>query len=515
MNTRAMNTQALNTPAMTVATPFAALRSVAWPIGLGLLLLGGIFHREVAAAVQTWLDSTAYNHCFLVIPIAAYLLWDRRFELCGIAARPWRPALLLGVPLALVWLLAERLGIMEGRQLAAIGFVEVLFLAVLGPRLWWAVAGPLLYLYFLVPFGEFLTPQLQDITTVLVSHGLEVLGVPAYIDGYVIEIPQGTFFIAEACAGLRFLIASIAFGALYALIMYRSPVRRALFILASIVVPVFANGMRAIGIVYLGYLLDNAQAAAADHVIYGWLFFSFVILLLTLLGLPFRQDGTAPPPAEPRMVPVVRSWPRNAMATALALVAVAAVTPAVAGGLALATLRPAPVPEAIDVGPGCMVASMPAEGAVRGQRVTCGLLAMDMRWQAFSARSTAGAVMAGRRQMYRLVDTEGRSEAWLATPDGAPSAWRIMRSNDPFAMLAVGVWIDGKPVRPGMGMRIRMALDSLLGAAHVPLVVTVTPAIEWQRLPTAQRKMFEGELESFLLAHRELELAIGTVTGIR
>jgi exosortase len=212
MNTRAMNTQALNTPAMTVATPFAALRSVAWPIGLGLLLLGGIFHREVAAAVQTWLDSTAYNHCFLVIPIAAYLLWDRRFELCGIAARPWRPALLLGVPLALVWLLAERLGIMEGRQLAAIGFVEVLFLAVLGPRLWWAVAGPLLYLYFLVPFGEFLTPQLQDITTVLVSHGLEVLGVPAYIDGYVIEIPQGTFFIAEACAGLRFLIASIAFG---------------------------------------------------------------------------------------------------------------------------------------------------------------------------------------------------------------------------------------------------------------------------------------------------------------
>jgi exosortase/archaeosortase family protein len=297
--------------------------------------------------------------------------------------------------------------------------------------------------------------------------------------------------------------------------MYRSPVRRALFILASIVVPVFANGMRAIGIVYLGYLLDNAQAAAADHVIYGWLFFSFVILLLTLLGLPFRQDGTAPPPAEPRMVPVVRSWPRNAMATALALVAVAAVTPAVAGGLALATLRPAPVPEAIDVGPGCMVASMPAEGAVRGQRVTCGLLAMDMRWQAFSARSTAGAVMAGRRQMYRLVDTEGRSEAWLATPDGAPSAWRIMRSNDPFAMLAVGVWIDGKPVRPGMGMRIRMALDSLLGAAHVPLVVTVTPAIEWQRLPTAQRKVFEGELESFLLAHRDLEPAIGAVTGVR
>jgi exosortase A len=505
----------MNTPAMTVAAPFAAVRSVAWPIGLGLLLLGGLFHQEVTAAVQTWIDSTAYNHCFLVIPIVAYLLWDRRFELDGIAARPWRPALLLGVPLALVWLLAERLGIMEGRQLAAISFAQVLFLAVLGPRLWWAMAGPLLYLYFLVPFGAFVTPKLQDITTIMVSHGLDVLGVPAYIDGYTIEIPQGTFFIAEACAGLRFLIASIAFGVLYALLMYRSPVRRTVFILVSIVVPIFANGIRAIGIVYLGYLLGSAQAAATDHVLYGWLFFSIVILLLTLLGLPFRQDGAAPRPAEPRTAAAVRSWPRGAMATALALAAVAAVTPAVAGGLALATLRPAPVPEAIDVGPGCMVAPLPADGAVHGQRVTCGLLGMDMRWQALSARSTAGAVMAARRQMTALVDTESQSEAWLQTPDGAPSVWRIVRSNDPFGMMAVGVWIDGKPVRPGMRMRARMALDSLLGTTHAPLVVTVTPAIDWQRVPQAQWKMFDGELEKFLLAHRELETTIGTVTGVR
>ena len=195
------------------------------------------------------------------------------------------------MPLAAAWLVAERLGIMEGRQLAAVSFVEVLFLAVLGRRLWWAMAGPLLYLYFLVPFGEFLTPRLQDITTFFIRHGLEILGVPAYIDGYIIEIPQGTFFVAEACAGLRFLIASIAFGCLYALLMYRSPVRRGVFILVSIIVPIIANGFRGLGIVYLGYILGSAQAAAADHILYGWIFFSLVILLLIALGLPFREDG--------------------------------------------------------------------------------------------------------------------------------------------------------------------------------------------------------------------------------
>ena len=79
--------------------------------------------------------------------------------------------------------------------------------------------------------------------------GWRYWAIPAYIDGYIIEIPQGTFFVAEACAGLRFLIASIAFGCLYALLMYRSPVRRGVFILVSIIVPIIANGFRGLGIV--------------------------------------------------------------------------------------------------------------------------------------------------------------------------------------------------------------------------------------------------------------------------
>ena len=194
-------------------------------------------------------------------------------------------ALLLGVPLAAVWLVSERLGIMEGRQLAAVSFVEVLFLAMLGKRLWWAMAGPLLYLVFPGAVRRVSDARLQDITTFFIRHGLEILGVPAYIDGYVIEIPQGTFFVAEACAGLRFLIASTAFGCLYALLIYRSPLRRGVFILVSILVPIIANGFRAIGIVYLGYILGSAEAAAADHILYGWMFFSLVILLLIALGL--------------------------------------------------------------------------------------------------------------------------------------------------------------------------------------------------------------------------------------
>ena len=276
-------------------------------VSVGLIALGLMFHTEVVAAVTVWEQSTAYNHCFLVIPIVLYLIWDRRDTLHGVSADPYPLAALLGVPLVVAWLLAERLGIMEGRQLVAMSFVELLFFVVLGPHLWWRLAGPLLYLYFLVPFGAFLTPKLQDFTTLFVAHGLPMLHIPAYITGYTIEIPEGNFLIAEACAGLRFLIAAIAFGCLYALVMYRSALRRAVFIGASIVVPIIANGFRALGIVALGHYLGSAEAVEADHVLYGWIFFSIVILILIVLGLPFREDHK-PSPA-PRVAPVLRAEP--------------------------------------------------------------------------------------------------------------------------------------------------------------------------------------------------------------
>lgn len=488
------------------------------PVAAGLLLLGLLFNKEVVAAVQTWDASTAYNHCFLVIPIALYLLWDRRQDLVGIPVRPMPRALLLGLPLAAVWLLAERLGIMEGRQLAAVAFVEVMFLAVLGKRLWWAMAGPLLYLFFLVPFGEFLTPRLQDVTTFFVRHGLELIGIPAYIDGYIIEIPQGTFFIAEACAGLRFLIASIAFGCLYALMMYRSPTRRVLFILASIIVPIFANGLRAIGIVSLGYVLGSAQAAAADHVIYGWIFFSLVILLLIALGLPFRQDDySTRSTAHPAEDTMPASPMRTVLAIALGTVMVAAVGPAMTAGLAMAA-GPALTPTTIPVGPGCVIqpGTIAETSVVHTQRVSCGGVSMDMAWAAFSPRTTAGPLMAERRRLAATAITaEDFSQSWLNAGDGTTSAWQIMSAMDPGYIVAVAVWVEGKPVRPGLKMRLRMALDSLLGSRYAPMVVAVSPVVDWDKGAAATMSAAEASLTRFLISHPSLDVTIGTLAAIR
>jgi exosortase A len=270
-------------------------------LAIGALAFGLAFHVEVTRALTVWDESTAYNHCYLILPISAYLIWERRQALAARAPQPNGWVVIAMLPVALVWLFAARAQIMEGQQLAAMTLFELFVLAVLGFQVWRVSAFALLYLYFLVPSGAFLTAPMQDFAARFAVAGVELLGIPVYSNGLNIEVPGARFVVAEACAGLRFLIASVALGTLYGYTMYRSWKRRAAFVVVSIIVPIIANGLRVMGIVVLGYWLGNAEAATADHLIYGWVFFSLVSIILIVLGLPFRQavPAFAVPPTVP------------------------------------------------------------------------------------------------------------------------------------------------------------------------------------------------------------------------
>ena len=500
---------------MTVRTLFAAaelqegwkvMRAPVPALLLGLAVLGLVFHEEIAAAVFIWYDSTAYSHCFFVIPIAAYLAWDRRHSLASVTIEPLPWAALLALPLGAAWLVAERLGIMEGRQLVALTLLQVLFLTVLGWRMWWALAAPLLYLYFLVPFGAFVTPKLQDFTTGFINQGLDFLEIPYASDGYTIEIPEGRFYVAEACAGLRFLIASIAFGALYACLMYRSFLRRALFMLASVIIPIIANGFRALGIVVLGHLLGSAQAAAADHILYGWVFFSIVILLLILAGLPFREDmqakaaelpHTGQPPASPGM---------RRLLFAAALTAIfACIGPLTSAWLdrsaQAASLMPAPV---FAAGGGCRPASpgafvTPPDVAV--QRFICPTGQLTATVQAFPPRSNPASVLATQRQA--TGESSGNDDtvvSSLEVPGSEPASWHLVLTNEPARVTATALWIDGKPATGGLSGRIAMAHDSLAGSAYAPMLVTVTMQFPRPQLTSSDQQYAQRVIRAFLVA---------------
>jgi exosortase A len=502
---------------MTVRTLFAtadlsegwkAMRAPIPALLFGAIVLGLVFHEEIAAAVFIWYDSTAYSHCYFIIPIAAYLAWDRRHSLASVPIEPLPWAALLALPLAAVWLVAERLGIMEGRQLVAMTLVEILFLTVLGRRMWWALAAPLLYLYFLVPFGAFVTPKLQDFTTGFINGGLDFLNIPYFTDGYTIAIPEGRFYVAEACAGLRFLIASIAFGTLYACLMYRSFLRRALFMVASIIIPIIANGFRALGIVVLGHLLGSAQAAAADHILYGWLFFSIVILLLILAGLPFREDVRAKEAseAEPYAGPPPPSPAARRLLFAAALAAIfATIGPVTSAWLdrsaQAASAMPAPVFAAVA---GCRPMSAGASAAapdVAMQRFACGMGQLTVTVQAFPPRSNPARVITAERWATgELTGSDETVVSSLQVPGIEPDNWRLVLTTEPARVTAAALWVDGKPATGGLAGRLAMARDSLAGSAYAPMLVTVGMQFPGAQMSSNDAQSAQKLIRAFLTA---------------
>ena len=437
-------------------------------LGVGLLVLGILFREELAAARKGWDASAAYPLGGLVLPIALWLAWSRRDRLTALLPAPAPLLAVLAAAPALIWLAAERLGIMEGRQFALIGLVWVMALAVLGPKVCRAMAAPLAYLVFLVPFGAFLVPTLQAVTARIMVIGLNLLGISNYVDGVQIETPAGLFHVAEACAGLRFIVAALAFGALYAFTMFRSPRRRLLVMVLAVVVPILANGLRALGIVVLAEYLGSAEAAAADHVVYGWGFFTVVILLLVAAGLPFREDGEvyrAPSPARfpsPfRPAPAALLGPL-ALALALAL-GLSASGPAMAalldGGGASA---PAVLPASLRATSGCV-----AEGA----ELRCDEFQVRAELLVFSSRTTWRAVSAERTR------TAGGSDEDLTFVVPLPDAggiWQARHLEGGAGLVATAAWLNGQPAGDGLRSRAIQAWNSLGRDGGRPVIGVVT-----------------------------------------
>ena len=270
-------------------SPFTAAWTRPWRLALPalLLLLAWVLflYRDTAIAmVSIWDRSDTFAHGFLVPPIVLWLIWRQRH---AIAAQQIQPALWALLPVAcatLVWLLGDLAAVNAVTQLALVALMILSVPAVLGRSVTRQMIFPLGFLFFAVPIGEFVMPQLMVWTADFTVFALRLSGVPVYREGLQFVIPSGNWSVVEACSGVRYLIASITVGTLFAYLNYQSTKRRILFVIVSILVPIVANWLRAYMIVMLGHLSGNKLAVGVDHLVYGWVFFGIVMMLMFVIG---------------------------------------------------------------------------------------------------------------------------------------------------------------------------------------------------------------------------------------
>lgn len=268
-------------------------------LALAWTLLVAMYYATGLGMVEIWNRSETFAHAWVVPPISAWLIWRLRGELKLIVPRPAPRWLLWLLPLGLLWLVGDLAAANAAMQFAFVGMLVALVPALIGSEAAGRIAFPLGFLFFAVPFGDFMTPWLMERTADFTVVALRASGIPVYREGLQFIIPSGSWSVVQACSGIRYLMASVMVGTLFAYLNYNGNRKRWIFVGVAIVTPLIANWLRAYMIVMLGHLSGNKLAVGVDHIIYGWVFFGIIMMAMFMIGSRWADPVIEPQPAAP------------------------------------------------------------------------------------------------------------------------------------------------------------------------------------------------------------------------
>lgn len=242
-----------------------------------------------------WSEVRDYSHGYLVVllVVAWLVAGHRRLERLEAAASP---ALLPALALALLaWLVALR---GESLMLSQLLWPVILALTVwagCGMAVARAVLPALGYLYFATPLWDHLVPILQWLTVVASERMLSIAGIPFDVDGNFITLRDGTFEIAEGCAGKRYFVVTLAVAMALGVVERFPPWRLCIFMLLAAALAILMNWLRVVAIIVVGHVTAMQHyLVAVEHESFGWALFGLLLGAVLWLGHVQRPRTASP-----------------------------------------------------------------------------------------------------------------------------------------------------------------------------------------------------------------------------
>jgi exosortase D (VPLPA-CTERM-specific) len=151
---------------------------------------------------------------------------------------------------------------------------------------------PVLLLIMMIPLPDLITKALtlplQLISSQLATGILQLIGVPVFRQGNIIDLGVRQMQIVDACSGLRYILALLALGVIYCYFFQRKPWKIFILILMLIPATIFANALRIAGMGIYPILLVGFW-----HAFSGWLIFVFCFGILA--GVNYCLNRLSPP----------------------------------------------------------------------------------------------------------------------------------------------------------------------------------------------------------------------------
>ena len=247
-----------------------------------LLLTFVLYQQTILYLIGIWnqLEEGNYAHGYLVLLISAYLIFCNRQRLALSMPCPEYKAIMAVILSGLLWLVAALVDVEMLQTVGLLLLVLSIVWVMLGTRAIQILVFPILFISFAIPVWFPLSPVLQELTADVVFWMIRVMEIPALRIENMIVLPAGRLSIEEACGGLKYFLAAMTLGTLYAYLNYEALASRIVVVLVSAIAAVMVNILRVFIVVYLGYTTDMRHPLIADHLSLGWYLFAGLVVVL-------------------------------------------------------------------------------------------------------------------------------------------------------------------------------------------------------------------------------------------
>lgn len=281
----------------------APLRKQAWrELGLHshikILIIAGLFYflfrDEITTIVNRWLTDSSWSHGFLIPLFSLYFVNQKKEEILNLKTKPNYLGLFFLICLIFFYFfnIVSPSGYAYFRSISAVAVLGTVVLFLGG---WYLVKYTWLPVFFLV-FAVPLPAKFYDLTMPMRKLGASVAtavlnlvpGLEATARGVVIDILyngqrlEPSLDVAEACSGMRLILAFLALGVAMAYLHYRPLWQRIILLVSTIPIAIFCNFVR---ITITGFIYVLLHPKYTQGIYHDMLGLAMLPLAFSLYGL--------------------------------------------------------------------------------------------------------------------------------------------------------------------------------------------------------------------------------------
>ena len=273
-------------PASAEATSEATLRQRTILAILGTLALTTyVYYPILLHMFYTWRTNPDYSYGLVVVPLALYFAYEKTPQLrrAKLEGSWWGAAVLAaGVGSICVGELGGLLtALRSGYVLTLMGLVLLLA----GKSVFRILLFPMMFLFLMVPLPQSLVNiiafPLQLIAAGWAVGSLQSFGIPALLEGNIIHLAHTELFVAQACSGLRSLMALLTLGVVLAQFFRAGRiVQQSILVASAIPIAIVVNAVRVSLTGVLAHNFGREAATGMIHEFQGMITFSMSFVLL-------------------------------------------------------------------------------------------------------------------------------------------------------------------------------------------------------------------------------------------